>query len=351
MFVSIQYFRNRVAISSFPAIIIFAVVFFFFSSPCTANDSIFNNDDAKIAIRTGFSGILWKPGGISPYVLDNYGRGFIHLDVSLKKPLWFLGESFDLIDLPHIRFDTNFGTFSQETNAEDLLVSEEKDISYMYSEIEAVFLDFLSARWQSTRFISELSYPGHFFNSGGIPDGSSGYNLVKAENLSHDLEFGLIGTIDGEENETTLEAGYYIRMWHYPVSMTVDGGGTAPQLFVPDFRFGGIYLIARTEPIPDLWPIFSQFRISFATGTIRTSTGTDLDRLFRGDDERVFQLTGLGAKFTFEQYVYRKTKGGVSFEADYHFLDGSYTAGDGFTYDLSPIETRFKATVYLLFNI
>ena len=71
-----------------------------------------------LRIEAGFQGGLWRPYGLGSYAVNNYSRSSFYAEVGISHPLLFLGEGFDVFDIPSFRLESS----TEENKGHSLLI-------------------------------------------------------------------------------------------------------------------------------------------------------------------------------------------------------------------------------------
>ncbi|MFC2170604.1 hypothetical protein ACFLQJ_01345 [Calditrichota bacterium] len=324
--------RNTVLIVSISVIITIA---YSFKNAVAAEQS----DLPELVLSSGLGGFFWNPGDVSPYQLDKYSRGYLFIEAKLQNPFYFLGESYNVIDFPKITMATDLNSWRSLEDRGD--AAEANDYyAYIHGELDLVLFNFLSTRMISQKYYSRFTFAGNFFSG---DTGSVNYSVISPQVRLSKLEVGLIGTNDGLSSETTLEIGYSIIRCNNPLVLSLEGRNSLPQLFTPELRFSGIYLLASSNPVPNVFPLDSNFRVEFANGTAQTSVGSDLYRAFLNNgEERIIKYAEASMELLFNELRYKKVQVGVGFNMEYRFFNSNYSSTDGFTYPLDFIDRRIS---------
>jgi hypothetical protein len=218
----------------------------------------------RVELLGGPSGHLWNLGRLDPYELDGYGRGGVHLEAALMRPLRPLGEAWDIVSLPTLMLETNFG-YLEQPGGDSTFAGRLRRW-----QLGLTFFDFFSLRYGRDRHDARivdsrraLAQPGQ------DPD-----DFIHRYDLSiRTLKLGLAGRPERGELSGLLEVGFFRAWQEWPiiqVNRAQDPESLEGIWIVQRWMLGeGLYGILRINPVPDVWPI--ETRLETTLGSITTA--------------------------------------------------------------------------------
>jgi len=312
-------------------IILFAFIAMSITSDSHA-ESGFLLDGISMDVSGGATVNFWSPKGLGPFKVDTYGRNMAFAELSVNHPLLFVNEALDIIQIPRLRIESNFGYSEQNGSIQELIPSSFRNNPYLKTTSWFTFFEYISIRYRYEKFDATLSDPRYWDPDEFDPN----YEYVRTvQNKIKDLEFGLIGQPEGDFEESAIEIGYYLSeiswpLYRYNASSIGDFNLTQEKISIQ-----GFYFSLNTKPIENLWPLHTQFMVK--TGN---SLGWDL-------------------RFKFERQVRKKLS--LGFDFDYSWRTITYVDEEEARYyspsndkvldEENPRDTRIRMTAYSRFSI
>jgi hypothetical protein len=282
----------------------------------------------RLEIRAGYTGTMWTPKGLEPYVVNNYGRELFYGELAVLHPLLTLGEAFDIVQIPRLRIETNFGYTRTESAFEEAIPRSLRDNAYLRTTGWFTFWEWFSFRYREERYDVSVSRPSdwvydEFTGEGSFP------SIHNVENRMTDLEMGIIGSPDGRVHETMIEIGYYHSavLWPMVIQDINPEFGSSIFLTQKEIAVQGIYFALNTQPNPELWPMDTQFMV------------------------RIGGALGLDARFQYEHEMLKRWFLGLELDASYRVIN-NYTDENDEQFiikDNNPRDVRYRLTLYSLF--
>ncbi len=313
---------------------------------------ITGSDRPNLVISPVVSGTVWNPRGLQPYDLDAYPRSYIGVELGLHNPLRILHHEANFLQIPSLSVESNLGMHESDLAMPEL-TSANRDLPKYRVGIWIMLFDYLSIRYQAERFATELTNPTMFFfapGGGNSRELENNYQL-RAENTYRNIEVGLIGTPDGEDWDTIIEAGYFNMRWEQPVVVAVGGVTSEPTLYLPQHYIQGFYVNLSSEPIELQWPVHTKLGARVGKGPIWTSSSGEF-RSFVDSDELLANMLQLDLRLTFERPVKPWLFLGGAASAQWRLIVFEYSPG-GTNYNTSINEsyTRFGITLFTRFSL
>lgn len=277
-----------------------------------------------VDLRAGYSGTMWTPKNLEPFEVNSYGRNLFYGEVSILHPLAFLGEAFDIFNVPHLRIETNMGYSEESGSLNDLMPSSARENPYWRASGWTTFFDFVSFRYNVEKFDVHLIDARASF--GEVSDNT----FARTENRIREIEIGIVGSPDGEIHETMVEIGYYRSTMNWPVVKYREEFGkvVTPYITQQEFEVEGLYGALNTDPIPRIWPIRTQFMV------------------------RLGNTFGIDLRFNREITIKDRLDVGLALSASWRFIQSGFDEyDDKVEFDVKPSDTRYKLHLYTKFRL
>jgi len=281
-----------------------------------------------LEIRVGYTGTMWTPKGLEPYVVNNYGREMFYGELAVIHPLLTLGEAFDIVQIPRLRVETNFGYTRTESAFEEAIPRSLRDNAYLRTTGWFTFWEWFSFRYREERYDVSVSLPGEW----AYDEYSGGGDALPIQNVQNhmtDLEMGVIGSLDGRIHETMIEIGYYQSAVYWPMVALYENPEFGSSYFLQqkEITVQGVYFSLNTRPNPDGWPMHTQLMA------------------------RVGGALGMEARFRYEHKILQRWFMGLELDASYRIIS-NYTDENDEQFRIShnnPRDVRYQLTLYSLF--
>ena len=316
------------------ALLILLGLLFLFPSLLLAQDSDPDQDESvlggpfRLELRAGYTGTMWTPKGLEPYEVNNYGRKLLYAELAVLHPLLVVGEALDIVRIPRLRVETNFGYTASGGGVQDMSPRALRNNAYLRSTGWLTVWQWFSFRYREEIFDVTIADPRDW-----ILDQETiqpGFELSrKVRNRMTDLEIGLIGSPDGEIRNTMIEVGYYHSSLSWPMVLQYSDPewGNYEILKQQEFTLEGVYFALNTQPIPRVWPMQTQFMLR---------TGGAL---------------GLDARFRYEHQMLSRWFLGLELDASYRIISNYKDENDEeyIIKNNNPRDVRYRMTLYTVF--
>lgn len=282
-----------------------------------------------LSLRAGYSGTMWQPEGLGPFDVKSYGRNLLYAEIAIHHPLLIINEALDIVNIPRLRVESNFGYSTQSAGFIDVLPQMIRGNPYLRTTAWMTFWQFFSFRYRSERFDATLT---NRYELAGLLETPEIYGTLDMTNKVRDLEIGLIGSTDGEIHDTMIEIGYYHSRFAWPiVQIGQDEYTSWYVLKQADYVVQGLYGGLNTTPIEGIWPMYSQFLV------------------------RVGGAFGIDVRFKFEREVLSRLALGIELDGSWRVLQNYETDVEGHV-DLSelddhPRDIRYRLTLYTILTV
>jgi len=300
-------------------------------SSAFAGDVLFlSQDDLSVDLKGGYTGNYWSPKGLGPFEVDTYGRSMIFGELAVNHPLLIFGEKYDMISMPRFRVESNFGFDSEDGSIRQVLPSKFSTNPYLKTTTWLTIMEFLSVRFINEKFYAILNDP-RYWNQDLFNSDTEYVREVK--NSISDVEIGILGSPDGEFDQTLWEIGYYRSQMKWPLLRFQPNSTTEFSLAQEDIGLQGFYLVLNTEPFEPIWPLYSQLKVHLG------------------------EILGFDIKLQFEREANKKLRFGVDFDYSWHLMIYSDEDAERFStpteklVDEDPRHTRMRVTIYTAFNL
>jgi hypothetical protein len=157
----------------------------------------------ELVIRGGYTANVWLPADLEPYEVNDYGRHLFYAELALNHPLFQLGEAFDIINVPSLRLETNFGYTSASEGYYQLIPDVIQIVPYVRASSWVTVLESISFRYRVERFDATLVNPT-----------ANSDSTLFVTNEMRDIEIGYLGKAD--VNNFAFELGYYYSEINWP---------------------------------------------------------------------------------------------------------------------------------------
>lgn len=142
-----------------------------------------------------------------------------------------------------------------------------------------------------------------------------------------------------------LEIGYFQSNWTRPLPLYISGLRERPDLFVPEFEFRGLYAVLRTDPVENIWPLFTTIGARFGSGRLTYWESFYNSPLRSRSEAEGFSLLGVDIRLLMEQPIAASMKWGVSMEADYRFI-----SEDNDLVGETPMDISLRITAFIRYQ-
>ncbi|MCB2213339.1 hypothetical protein KQI52_14590 [bacterium] len=286
------------------------------------DDELLNKNESAIPVgrpelilRSGYMANVWVPAGLEPYELDDYGRNLFYVELALNHPLFHLGEMFDIINVPSLRLETNFGYTSESEGYYEVIPDVVRIVPYVRASTWVTMLESFSVRYRVERFDATLINP--------TPGSDS---TLYVTNEMRDIEIGYLS--ETSNHDLTYEIGYYYSEINWPEVYRIS------QWFV------------ETPRVKD-WGI----SMHGAYGALHFTGWPTKYGLHTQAVLRVGQVMGLDLRLNIEHPISKDWSIGVQADGSYRYIAGyNHQYADYIhTNDSNPYDTRFRINLYTVF--
>jgi hypothetical protein len=245
-----------------------------------------------------------------------------YAELAIQHPLIIFGRAFDIVEIPRLRIETNFGYSASGGGFTDLIPESIRNNPYLRTSSWLTFFTWFSIRYREERFSATISDPRQWSNN---TFDSFSTSTLQSDNHMRDLEIGLIGSPDGEIHDTMIEMGYFRSVLQWPVvEIGFNGEDYSYYLVQRDFTVDGIYASLNTTPIKGVWPMHSQMMV------------------------RVGEVYGLDLRFHYEHVLMKDWSVGLELDGSWRIWTG-YEDETGTNVEIisnNPRDTRYRLTLY-----
>ncbi len=305
----------------------------------------------SLILTAGYTGAKWSLHNLAPYNMTSYGRNQAFIDLGIHHPLITLSDAFDFIQIPSIYISTNFGYRDRTSEYIEYIPAMIKEVPYLRSSAWVEFFDYTSFRWREEYYNVNVQNPSAMFHPVGFNNNDFYSDMVSSVDMGctlRDIEFGLIGSPDGDDHPTMLEVGYFYNYWQRPLAVPDGGFFVDPTLFHPEFRMQGVYLFFNTDLTNGEMPVFIQLGGKLGSGSVRTASHHGHHRFLSGDEMET-KMFGLDARISMERKFPQfgeKFLLGLAFQAQIRILDMAYEYDRNTTISLRGSDSRLRLQLF-----